>query len=78
VVGFKDETWWSRLALPSTHAWSEQDTHPRLVQRSVAKDDPDPKAISCYGLWLPEFEATWLDLHEPAIGGLLPTSGGYI
>jgi hypothetical protein len=24
------------------------------------KDDPDPKAISCYGLYLPEFEETWL------------------
>jgi hypothetical protein len=22
------------------------------------KDDPDPKAISCYGLYLPEFEET--------------------
>ena len=25
----------------------------RLIQRSVAKDDPEPKAISCYGLYLP-------------------------
>jgi hypothetical protein len=31
-----------------------------LEQCSVAKDDPDPKAISCYGLYLPEFEETWL------------------
>ena len=32
----------------------------RLVQRSVAKDDPDPKAISCYGLYLPGLGDTWL------------------
>ena len=32
----------------------------RLLQRSLAKDDPEPKAISCYGLYLPEFEQTWL------------------
>jgi transposase len=30
------------------------------AQQSVAKDDPDPKAISCYGLYLPELEETWL------------------
>jgi hypothetical protein len=22
----------------------------RLIQQSVAKDDPEPKAVSCYGL----------------------------
>jgi transposase len=60
VVGFEDETWWSRLALPSLHAWSEEGEPPRLEQRSVAKDDPDPKAVSCYGLFVPEFEQTWL------------------
>ncbi len=39
------------LALP---ARLERDDEPmRLVQWSVAKDDPDPKAISCYGLYLP-------------------------
>ncbi len=34
----------------------------RLLQRSIAKDDPDPKAISCYGLYyLPELDGeTWL------------------
>ncbi len=59
-MGFEDEVWWSRLALPSLHAWSGDDGPPRLVQQSLAKDDPDPKAISCYGLYLPEFEETWL------------------
>jgi hypothetical protein len=59
-VGFEDEVWWSRVALPSLHAWSEDGEPPRLVQRSAAKDDPDPKAISCYGLFLPELGETWL------------------
>ncbi len=31
-----------------------------LLQQSVAKDDPEPKAISCYGLYLPEFDQTWI------------------
>jgi transposase len=60
ALGFQDETWWSRLALPSLHAFSEEGKPVRLVQQSVAKEDPDPKAISCYGLYLPEIEETWL------------------
>ena len=60
AVGFEDETWWSRVALPSLHAWGEDGKPPRLAERSVAKGDPDPKAISCYGLFLPELGETWL------------------
>lgn len=55
-----DETWWSRVALPSLCGWSGKGEPPRLVQQSVAKDDPDPKAISCYGLYMPELQQTWL------------------
>ncbi|MEW6637670.1 MAG: transposase [Actinomycetota bacterium] len=60
--GFLDECWWSREALPTLNAWSEDGEPLRLVQRLVAKDDPEPKAISCYGLYLPEASAgdTWL------------------
>jgi hypothetical protein len=34
----------------------------RLLQKSVAKEDPSEatKAISCYGLYLPGLEETWL------------------
>jgi len=32
----------------------------RLVQRSVAKDEPEPKAISCFGLYLPEIGEMWV------------------
>jgi hypothetical protein len=56
-----DECWWSRVALPTLSSWSEEGKPERLVQRSIPKDDPEPKAISCYGLYLPELdEETWL------------------
>ena len=59
--GFLDECWWSRLALPTLKSWSEQGEPLRLLQKSVAKDDPEPKAISCYGLYVPEIDGeTWL------------------
>ena len=60
VAGLLDECWWSRLALPALNAWSEEGEPMRLVQRSLAKDDPEPKAISCCGLYLPGLDETWL------------------
>jgi DDE superfamily endonuclease len=60
AIGFEDECWWSRVILPTLNAWSENGNPLRLVQRSVAKEDPEPKAISCYGLYLPEIGETWL------------------
>jgi hypothetical protein len=60
VVGFLDETWWSRLARPALKSWSDAGEPLRLIEQSVEKDDPDPKAISCYGLYVPEFEKVWL------------------
>src|SRR5262252_9565245 len=65
ALGFQDETWWSRLARPALHAWAEPDQPLRLVEQTVAKDDPDPKALACYGLlvrWAPP-EQRW---HEEA------------
>jgi hypothetical protein len=32
----------------------------RLVEKEARKDDPEPKALSCYGLYLPELEQRWL------------------
>ena len=60
AVGFLDECWWSRLALPTLNSWSEQGKPLRLLQKSVAKDDPEPKAISCYGLYVPQLDQTWI------------------
>jgi hypothetical protein len=50
VIGFEDETWWSRLARPNLHAWSNQDQNLRLVELSVPKEDKSPKALACYGM----------------------------
>ena len=60
VAGFCDECWWSRVAQPNLHSFSEAGEPLRLVKQSLEKDDPDPKAISCYGLYMPELERTWL------------------
>ncbi len=50
ALGFEDETWWSRTAPPALHAWAPA-AHPlRLIEQTVPKDDPDPKALACYGL----------------------------
>jgi len=48
-LGFQDEVWFSRLAQPNLHAWSE-DKPFRLVAKDADKADLDPKAIACYGL----------------------------
>ena len=32
----------------------------RLVEQTVAPDDPDPKALACYGLYLPASAEVWL------------------
>jgi hypothetical protein len=50
LLGFEDEVWWSRLAPPALHAWQEDAQPLRLIEQTVARDDPDPKALACYGL----------------------------
>jgi hypothetical protein len=57
-VGFGDETWWTRLARPSLHTWTDEPL--RLIEQSVARNDPDPKALACYGLLLPSMDELWL------------------
>lgn len=52
MQGFCDETWWSRFAQPNLSAWTEEDRPLRLVEQIKAKDDPDPKALACYGMLL--------------------------
>jgi len=52
AIGFLDEVWWSRFALPRMQAWQSKDRPVRLVEQVWQKDDPDPKAFACYGvLW---------------------------
>src|SRR2546428_9959153 len=51
ALGFSDEVWWSRVSQPSCHAWAG-DQPLRLVEQTVAKTDPDPKAVAAYGVLL--------------------------
>jgi transposase len=48
VLGYEDEVWWSRLAQPSVHSWSEAPM--RLLAKALEKGDTRAKAIACYGL----------------------------
>ena len=50
MLGFGDEVWWSRLASPDLHGWQTDDAPLRLIEQTCAKDDPDPKALACYGV----------------------------
>ena len=49
-MGFQDEVWWSRVTQPNLHAWADADAPLLLVAQTAAKDDPDRKALACYGL----------------------------
>ncbi len=61
MLGFADEVWWSRLAHPNLHSWTPDGHELRLVEKTIPKTDPDPKAIACYGLLLPRTNT--LDEH---------------
>jgi transposase len=50
VLGFQDETWWSRYETPNLCTWTEQDQRLRLVEQPVPRKETDPKAVACYGL----------------------------
>jgi transposase len=49
-LGFEDEVWWSRLSQPTLRTWMDKGEALRLVEQTIAKADPDPKALACYGL----------------------------
>lgn len=49
MLGFQDEVWFSRLAQPNLHAWTDGEPL-RLVEKEADKSDPDPSALACYGL----------------------------
>lgn len=63
ALGFEDETWWSRTARPKLSAWAPDNQPLRLIEQTVTADDPDPKALACYGLLVrgaDRPEQTWL------------------
>jgi hypothetical protein len=50
ALGFGDEVWWSRLAQPNQHGWTDAAATYKLQELAPPTDDPDPKALACYGL----------------------------
>ena len=50
ALGFSDEVWWSRLAQPNQHGWTDTATTPRLQELTRPTDDADPQALACDGL----------------------------
>jgi hypothetical protein len=65
VVGYQDELWWSRVRQPHLHSWSEQDEPLRLQELPAEKNDPDPKALACYGM----LEASTGRMHLRFVSG---------
>jgi hypothetical protein len=55
ALGFADKVWFSRLAQPALHSWTMGERL-RLAPPAADRADPDPKALACYGLWLPARE----------------------
>jgi len=57
ALGFGDEVWWSRVARPRLSSWADDDQPLRLVEQTVTRRDPDPKALACYGLLVRQWDA---------------------
>ena len=38
-------------------SWTEEDAPLRLIEQTVARRDPDPKALACYGLLVRQWDA---------------------
>lgn len=51
------------MAQPNMHAWSF-DKPLRLIEQQVDKQDQQPKALACYGVWLPEEQNMLLRFTE--------------
>ena len=52
ALGFGDEVWWSWLAQPNQHGWTDAQAQYKVQELTPSTDDPDPKALACYGLLL--------------------------
>lgn len=57
VLGFADAVWWSRAAQPHMASWADAGAPLRLVAQTVARADPGPKALACYGLLVRQWVA---------------------
>src|SRR5947209_8765362 len=57
TLGFADEVWWSRVTQPHLSSWMDAHGPLRLIEQTVARSDPDPKALACYGLLVRQWDA---------------------
>jgi len=61
VLGYLDQTWWSRLTQTIGYTWEDAPSRGlHLESLTISKKDPDPKALACYGLLLPLLDDLWL------------------
>ena len=58
VLGYLDQTWWSRLTQTLGYSWGEKGL--QMESMTLPKEDTDPKALACYGLYLPDLDDLWL------------------
>ena len=49
MLGFQDETWWTRLAQPDLFAWTASDPL-RLGTKAKDPKGGGPEALACYGI----------------------------
>ena len=63
-MGFCEECWFSRFERPSLPSWAEAGHPTRLLEKEPRKNDPEPKALACYGLYLPEMGESWIRFVE--------------
>ena len=45
-MGFLDEVWWRRFALPHASAWQDSEEPLRLIEHRWQKADPDATALA--------------------------------
>lgn len=56
ALGFADEVWWGRVAQPHLASWADDGAPLRLIEQATGRDDPDPKALACYGLLVRQWD----------------------
>jgi hypothetical protein len=63
ALGVGAEVWWSRLAQPDHHGWTEAEAKHKWPELTLPPDDAEPKALACDGLLVrpgpPQAEQRW-------------------
>ena len=62
LLGFEDETGWSRFEQAKLYAWAQEDQPRRVIEQVKAATDKQAKALAISGLLVPgqETEQVWL------------------